>query len=188
VKAHTDEKTIRRFDERGRHPLLHFLKHYMMGEHRIIPAWPAYYKKDEFETMSVRNSKTSVSALSCRTLFTDVIKKLCSSGNVVIVGRGANVILTGCRDVLSVRIIAPFEYRLERVMREKGLNHDDALKTIKRTDRQRARYIRQSYGLTFRETDRYDLLFDMGRTNEETVIQTVFQTTSALQEKERPPA
>jgi len=146
-EARTDERTIIRFDERGRHPILHFLMKYVIGEKRIVPAWPTYYCSDEFAVMSVREGKSSASTTSCRKLFEDVIEKLAERGDVVIVGRGATSILFGRRDLVSVRIIAPLEYRLQRVMLEHGLEYRDALRLIKRTDKQQARYIRQSYGV-----------------------------------------
>jgi len=184
-EAHTNEKTIMRFDERGRHPILHFLMKHVIGEQRIIPAWPTYYWSDEFETQSVREGKSSVSTVSCPKLFEDVIQKLWERGNVVIVGRGATIILSGRCAVLSVRIIAPLEYRLQRVMLEQGLEYNDALKLVKRSDRQQARHIRQNYGVKGDSPDRYKLLFDMGKASEETVVQTICRAASEFHETER---
>ncbi len=183
-EAHTDEKTIMRFDERGRHPILHFLMKYVIGEKRIVPAWPTYYFSSELEILSVREGKSSVSTASCRKLFEDVIEKLWERGDVVIVGRGATAILFGRPNVVSVRIIAPLEYRLQRVMLEQGFEHRDALKLIKRTDKQQARYISQSYGVKGDKPDRHKLLFDIGTTSEEVVIQTICRAASELCETE----
>jgi cytidylate kinase len=185
-EAKADEETILRFDERGAHPIVHFLKHFVLGDHRIVPAWPTYYRKCELETMSVRMGKASVSALSCPKFFEHVIKNLWLRGNVVIVGRGATAILSGCCAVLSVRFVAPLQNRLERVMLERGLNHDDALKTIKRTDRQRAWYMKQNYGINEDRPHQYDLLFDMARTTEEEVIETLCQEARSSTDKEIP--
>jgi len=183
-EAHADEETIMRFDERGRHPILHFLMKYVIGERRIIPAWPTYYWSDEFETLSVREGRSPVSTVSCRKLFEDAIKKLWERGNVVIVGRGASIILSGRSAVLSVRIIAPLEYRLHRVMLEQGVEYKDALKLINRTDRQQNRYIKQNYGLKDDKPDRYKLFFDMGETSEEAVIQSICRAAAEFDETE----
>ena len=183
-EAHADEKTIMRFDERGRHPVLHLLMKYVIGEQRVVPAWPTYYYSNEFEVLSVREGKSPVSTASYRRLVEDVIKKLWERGDVVIVGRGATSILFGRRDVLSVRIMAPLEYRLQRVMLEQGLEHRDSLRLIKRTDKQQARYIRQSYGVEGDKADHHKLLFDMGTTSEQVVIQTICRAASRLCETE----
>jgi len=183
-EAHTDERRIMRFDERGRSPILHFLMKYVIGEERIVPAWPTYYSSSEFEVLSVREGKSSVSTASCRKLFEDVIEKLWKRGDVVIVGRGAAAILFGRPKVVSVRIIAPLEYRLQRVMLEQGLEHRDALRFIKRTDKQQARYIRQSYGAKGDKPDQDKLLFDIGTTSEEAVIEAICRAVSDLCETE----
>jgi cytidylate kinase len=183
-EAHTDETTIMRFDERGRHPVLHVLMKYVIGEKRIVPAWPTYYYSDEFAALSVREKKSPMSRASCWKLFEDVIEKLWERGDVVIVGRGATAILYGRGDVVSVRITAPLEYRLRRVMLEQGLEHRDAVRLIKRTDKQQARYIRQGYGVKDDKRDLHRLSFDVGITSEEVVVQTICRAVSELCEPE----
>lgn len=179
-ETHSDERTIMRFDERGRHPILNFLMKYVIGEERIIPAWPTYHSSYELSTRSVREGRSSVSRTSCQRFFEDVIEKAWKRGDVVIVGRGAASILLGRPDVLSVRIAAPLEYRLQKVMLERYLHRRDAAKLIKRMDKERARFHRQRYGLKGDSSDRYRLSFDMGQTSEEEAIETICRTASGL--------
>ncbi|HEY6540726.1 MAG TPA: cytidylate kinase-like family protein, partial [Ktedonobacteraceae bacterium] len=58
--------------------------------------------------------------------YRDTVNKLVRAaavrGHVVIVGRASQVILAGLRDVLHVRILAPFEKRVAYVMQREGLN------------------------------------------------------------------
>ena len=94
-KAQTEESEVSRFDERGRHPIIHFLKKYLIGGNHVILAWPTYYWSDELEERLVREGKTSPSSASSHKLFESAIKKLGERGNVVIVGRGAGIVLAG---------------------------------------------------------------------------------------------
>jgi cytidylate kinase len=177
-EAHTEESEVSRFDERGRHPIRHFLKRYLIGERRVIRAWPTYYWSDELEVRSVREGNTSISSVSCRKLFESVIQKLWERGNVVIVGRGAEIVLAGRPGVLSVCIVAPLAYRLQRVMQEQGLEHDDAIKHIKQIDKQRARYIKQNYGVNWDKPELYQLILDTEKISEETATQIICQAVS----------
>ena len=73
---------------------------------------------------------------------------------------------------------------MQRVMLEQGLEYRDAQRRIKRTDKQQARYIRQSYGVKGDKPDHHRLLFDMGTTSEEVVIQAICRAASGLCETE----
>ena len=57
---------------------------------------------------------------------------------VVLVGRGANFLLEGLPHVLRVRLTAPVEQRAEWVMQKDGLDRDDAVRLIEKTDSERA--------------------------------------------------
>ena len=52
----------------------------------------------------------------------DIITAAATTGHVVIVGRGGQVLLADRRDVLHVRIVAPLEQRVAYVVRREGLD------------------------------------------------------------------
>src|SRR5207248_5284382 len=74
-----------------------------------------------------------------------IIEGAVTSGHVVIVGRGAQAHLAQRRDVLHVRIVAPFELRLAYVMSREGLNWEAAQARIMKKDQERARYLGTFY-------------------------------------------
>ena len=180
-EINTEVSEISRFDEQGQHPIVHFLRKYLIGEYHVIPAWPTYYWSDELEERLVREVKISPSNVSCRKLFESAIKKLGERGNVVIVGRGAEVILAECANVLSVRIIAPLEYRLQKVMQEQSLERDDALKLLKQTDTQRARYIRQNYDVGWDKPELYQLILDTSKISEKFATDIICKAARGLE-------
>jgi len=180
-EAQTEESEVSRFDEQGRHPITHFLKKYLIGERHVIRAWPTYYWSDELDERLVREGKTSPSNASSRKLFESAIKKLGDRGNVVIVGRGAEIVLGGRPEVLPVRIMVPLEYRLQRVMREQGLKSDGALKLIKKIDKQRSRYIKQNYGVNWDKPELYQLILDTSQITEEAATDIICEAARGLE-------
>ena len=71
----------------------------------------------------------------------NVIRKVAQADNCVIVGRCADYVLREKKNLLSVFLHAPMEFRAERVMRENGMDSRSlAEKTIKKQDKARADY------------------------------------------------
>ncbi|HEY5895587.1 MAG TPA: cytidylate kinase-like family protein [Chthoniobacterales bacterium] len=73
------------------------------------------------------------------------ILKLASLGNVVLVGRGSHLITAQLKHVFHVRLIAPLEQRIAHVETYYSLSHDDAVHFTHKTDRARARYVREHF-------------------------------------------
>ncbi|HBE45482.1 MAG TPA: hypothetical protein DDW17_08610, partial [Deltaproteobacteria bacterium] len=67
-------------------------------------------------------------------------------GNVVIMGRGGNFLLKKFPFVLKVRIIAPLEKRIERIMAREGVNKEIAQYLIEKADTEMAKAVYIIYG------------------------------------------
>jgi cytidylate kinase len=80
------------------------------------------------------------------------------AGQVVIVGRGAQVLLADRRDVLHVRIVAPPEDRIAYVMHREGLDHAAAQTRIQLKDRDRAHFLMSRHRHSPDEALLYDLI------------------------------
>jgi cytidylate kinase len=90
------------------------------------------------------------------------VKGAVATGHVVIVGRGSQVLLANRRDVLHVRIIAPFKQRVNYVMQREGLDIDAARSRIQLKDRDRQRYLQNEYHLQSEDPHLYDLVINTG--------------------------
>ena len=99
---------------------------------------------------------------------------------VVLVGRGSNFLLEGMPHVLRVRLTAPIEQRVDRVMRKDGVDRKNALRLIEKTDNDRASFIRANFHRDWYDLTAYDMVFN-------TTVQTFEEITdivcNALQEK-----
>lgn len=84
-----------------------------------------------------------------------------SHGNVVIVGRGARFILPPSRG-LSVRIVAPLDFRVEQVMRQRGISEKAAHRLVIETDHGRDVYIKDHFGRNAADPHLYDLVVNVG--------------------------
>jgi cytidylate kinase len=93
----------------------------------------------------------------------DAVREYALHGNVVIVGRGASAILGPRPDVLRVFIRAPRQWRIARVAQTLGASREVAESEVDRIDRARSAYIRDWYGLTFGDSENYDLCLDVSR-------------------------
>jgi len=71
----------------------------------------------------------------------DVVLSICKTGYIVLVGRGGVSIANNLDYSLHVRLMAPFYWRVENVMRKKNMNIEEAEEFILETDEKRFRLI-----------------------------------------------
>jgi cytidylate kinase len=109
-----------------------------------------------------------------------IVRAAGARGHVVIVGRASQVILADLRDVLHVRIIAPFEKRVAYVMQREGLDHHTAEARIHRKDHERASYLEREYHHHPDEAHLYDLVLNTSLLDLESAVDIICFT---LQQK-----
>lgn len=72
---------------------------------------------------------------------TDVVRKYAEQGNSIIVGRAGCVIAKDIKQALHVRIIAPFEFRVNEIAKAFKLDKKDAAKLVGETDEKRQKFM-----------------------------------------------
>ncbi len=90
----------------------------------------------------------------------DIITAAASTGHVVIVGRGGQVLFADQRDALHIRVVAPLELRVAYVARREGLAMDAAHTRVQAKDRARQRYMQTQYHCQHEDPHLYDLVID----------------------------
>lgn len=73
------------------------------------------------------------------------ILRLSEMGNVILVGRGGNIVTSEMETAFHVYLISPFEKRVERAMEVLHLDEKAAVNYIKKKDRSRKRYIKDNF-------------------------------------------
>ena len=120
-----------------------------------------FYKGHELSDMSemiMAFSGGYVSDLRIKKAIKDVVLPMCKEGNIVLVGRGGVSIAQNIANSLHVRLIAPFYWRVENVMKKKEMDMAKAEEFIVDTDEKRHNLI-----TTFLEKKsvNIDYLFDI---------------------------
>ena len=87
----------------------------------------------------------------------DIIIAAATSGHVVIVGRGGQVLLVDRRDVLHVRVIAPLELRVAYAARREGLDIETARSRVQAKDQARTHFMQAQYRSQHEDPHLYDL-------------------------------
>jgi cytidylate kinase len=119
-----------------------------------------FYKGIELSNMSemiMAFSGGFVSDLRVKKAIKDVVLSICKEGYIVLVGRGGVSIAHDIVDSLHVRLIAPFYWRVENVMKKKEMDIETAEEFVVDTDEKRFNLI-----TTFLEKKQLniDYLFD----------------------------
>lgn len=75
----------------------------------------------------------------------ETILRLVELGNVILIGRGANLVTQHRKDVLHVQLIASKETRINRLKAQRRISRRAALELLRREDRGRARYLKKYF-------------------------------------------
>jgi cytidylate kinase len=88
---------------------------------------------------------------------------LSARGNVILVGRGGNRFLHDHLRAFNVRLIAPMNVRVRRVMEHRWLREERARKLIAETDSQRRRFFENCFGIDWNDPLEYHATVNSGR-------------------------
>jgi cytidylate kinase len=92
-----------------------------------------------------------------------IILEYALKGNVIIYGRGGQDLLKDIGSVFRVRIIAPFEERVERWAEREWLDPDLARILVRKSDQQRAGFIKYYFDRDWNDPLHYDLVINTSR-------------------------
>lgn len=109
-----------------------------------------------------------------------VIQGLAREGNLLIVGRGGQVILRDHPSALHVQIVAPLAYRVAVIMERQNLNQRAAQNRIRASDRARFDYVRRYYDADWLDATLYHLTLNTGRLSVPTAVDLIIATQTAL--------
>jgi cytidylate kinase len=99
-----------------------------------------FYKGIELSNISemiMAFSGGFVSDLRVKKAIKDVVLAMCKTGYIVLVGRGGVSIAREIKDALHIRLIAPFYWRVENVMKKKQMSTEAAEEYVVDTDEKR---------------------------------------------------
>jgi cytidylate kinase len=106
-------------------------------------------------------------------------------GNVVIVGRGGQVVLRDKPDVLHVRLLAPPAVRVRRHQIRAGLDVDEARSEVLERDRASAEFVKRYHGVNVDDPSLYDLIINTAKLPWELATDLIVAALAAPQAKAR---
>jgi cytidylate kinase len=96
-----------------------------------------------------------------------VLLDLAGKQDMVVLGRGGQLLFRGCPWSLHVRVVAGIEARRAALQRAQDLTDADAEAVLEAADRRRSDWIRQHYGGEWEDPTHYDLIVRTDRTGVE---------------------
>ena len=93
----------------------------------------------------------------------ETIWQLASSGHVILVGRGANVITAKLPNVFHVRLVGSLENRIEQVEEVYDFDRPAALAYIKAQDEAKRLYLKEYFGQNIDDPQLYHLIVNTDR-------------------------
>jgi cytidylate kinase len=112
------------------------------------------------------------------TAVNEVLEGLTREGNIIIVGRGANLALLSYQNVFNLRLVADFAVRVERVMQHEGISDAEARKRISESDYAREAYYRYLFNVMPDDPLVYDIILNTSRV---TMVEAAAMITAAFE-------
>lgn len=148
----------------------------VLSDHHLPKRLKAYMREDKVgEVTTVIEEILGLHPPSW-TLFhhtVDTVLKLTSLGQVILVGRGTNLMTAAMPGVLHVRLIGSLERRIAHAARFYDLSEAEARKLVKRKDAASRRYVRQHFAVSNVDPLLYDLVINTDSLHDETVAEVI---------------
>lgn len=113
---------------------------------------------------------------------TDTILRLARLGNVILVGRGSNVITAGRKRAFHVRLVAPIEVRIQRAVELYQVGESEAAALVKQRDRASRRYVKQHFHVANDDPLQYHAVYNTGKMSLDAVARVIAEAVSAIPE------
>ena len=96
-------------------------------------------------------------------LTASIIQERARTASLVVIGRGAPVLLADRGDVLRVLVVASMQTRVRRLGSRLGCAPEEALLRIRESDQHRSAYMQQHYRVDWRNPTLYDVVLNTDR-------------------------
>jgi cytidylate kinase len=104
-----------------------------------------------------------------------VMEELAAAGDVIIVGRGGQVVLANFPGVLRVRMIAPLDVRARRLAERLHISVRAAHAQAAASDRQRRTYLKRFYNIDWDDPLLYDLVINTAHLDAAQACDLIYQ-------------
>lgn len=106
-------------------------------------------------------------------LLPTLITDLAAEKDLVVLGRGGQCIFRAVPGALHARVVASAKERVKRLMEERGLDEQSAVRLVEESDETRRRFIQYHYGEDLDAAVHYDLVLNTDRVSVEVATRLV---------------
>lgn len=97
-------------------------------------------------------------------------------GNVILVGRGSNIITSHLKNSFHLRLVASVEYRVSNLTKLMRIKHDEAKKIISKEEKNRKEFISKNFHQDLENPLLYNLTINMEKFTFNELIEQIFQS------------
>jgi len=112
------------------------------------------------------------------------IYEFAQRGRVVIVGRGGQILLKGLPGVLHVRVFAPFDLRVKRLVWSKRGDEKYTVRMLRQIDQDSAGYIQSFFHADWDDPSLYDLMINTENLSQTTAAQLIIDCVRSREVQE----
>lgn len=105
-----------------------------------------------------------------------VIYEVAKAGSGVIMGHGSQILLRDFGCALHVLIHSPESYRIEQLVKNRGLSPEGAQKIIRRSDSERKGFFKFAFNLNWDDPSLYDLIINTGKLGNDAAVNLITET------------
>jgi Cytidylate kinase-like family len=98
-----------------------------------------------------------------------VVRTIARMGKAIIVGRGGSHVTKGLAQGISLRMVAPEDFRVARAMEALGLSEREARAGARKRDADRARLMRANFGVDIEDPTGYDMTWNIASASYEEI-------------------
>ena len=114
-------------------------------------------------------------------LLNQTIQGFAKQDNMLVLGRGGYLLLQDYANALNIRIKAPVEVRIKRLMAQQpNLKRAEAETLLKQNDEARANFVKDFYGQDFYNTRAFRLMLDTGVITPQTAAKWIIAAARSL--------
>jgi cytidylate kinase len=111
-----------------------------------------------------------------------VIRGLAHEGNVLLLGRGGQVLLKDHPGTLHIQTVAPLAHRVEVLMTRHALNKRGAQSRVRASDRARFDYLRRYHNVDWLDPTLYHLVINTARVPIATAVNLIIDAQHAIEQ------
>jgi len=116
-----------------------------------------------YAEMALEREEPHVSDSLYMKTMTAIIRDLGERGDIVVLGRGSQMILRDLPGALHVLTLAPAELRVERLAKREGISQEEAARRLQDSDRARPAFYRKFWNVDVSDPNLYDITLETSR-------------------------